>query len=122
MNNTKEKIEFNLVHVGSDVWEVYFEGKKLMTGSGASCKNLLEAFAEVSRRSSRLICVKNFTAPSGGNTVSRICAARREARAWARRATSWRKQGVNRLTPWTWGAFAHVKRENKNRERASVFS
>ena len=66
MNNTKEKIEFNLVHVGSDVWEVYFEGKKLMTGSGASCKNLLEAFAEVSRRSSRLICVKNFTAPRGG--------------------------------------------------------
>ena len=54
--------------------------------------------------------------------LSRICAARREARPQARRATSWRKRGVNRLTPWTWGAFAHVKRENKNMERASVFS
>ena len=62
----QSKIEFNLMHVGGDVWEVYFEGKKLMTGSAASSKDLLEAFAEVSRRSSRPICVKNFTAPSGG--------------------------------------------------------
>ena len=63
---TQSGIEFNLIHVGGDVWEVYFEGKKLMTGSAESCKDLLEAFAEVSRRSSRPICVKNFTAPSGG--------------------------------------------------------
>ena len=28
----QSKIEFNLVHVGGDVWEIYFEGKKLMTG------------------------------------------------------------------------------------------
>lgn len=49
----KSKIEFNLVHVGGDVWEVYFDGKKLMTGTAASCKNLLEAFAEISRRSSQ---------------------------------------------------------------------
>lgn len=63
---TQSGIEFNLIHVGGDVWEVYFEGKKLMTGSAASCKELLEAFAEVSCRSSRPICVKNFTAPSGG--------------------------------------------------------
>ena len=62
----QSKIEFNLVHVGGDVWEIYFEGKKLMTGSSASCKNLLEAFAEISRRSSRPIRAKNFTAPSGG--------------------------------------------------------
>lgn len=60
---TQSKIEFNLVHVGGDVWEVYFEGKKLLTGSAASCKDLLEAFAEVSRRSSRPIRDKNFTAP-----------------------------------------------------------
>jgi hypothetical protein len=52
---TQSGIEFNLVHVGGDVWEVYFDGKKLMTGSAASCKDLLEAFAEVSRRSSRPI-------------------------------------------------------------------
>ena len=63
---TKSRIEFNLVHVSGDVWEVYFEGKKLMTGSAESCKNLLEAFAELSRRSSRPICVKNFTAPRRG--------------------------------------------------------
>lgn len=63
---TQSKIEFNLVHVGGDVWEVYFDGKKLMTGSAASCKDLLEAFAEVSRRSSRPICAKNFTAPRRG--------------------------------------------------------
>ena len=68
---TQSGIEFNLVHVSSDVWEVYFEGKKLMTGSAASCKDLLEAFAEVSRRSSRPICVKNFTAPSGGAPEAR---------------------------------------------------
>ena len=60
---TQSGIEFNLVHVGGDVWEVYFDGKKLMTGSAASCKDLLEAFAAVSRRSSR---VKNFTAPRRG--------------------------------------------------------
>ena len=63
---TQSGIEFNLVHVSGDVWEVYFEGKKLMTGSAASCKDLLEAFAEVSRRSSRPIRVKNFTAPRRG--------------------------------------------------------
>lgn len=63
---TQSGIEFNLVHVGGDVWEVYFDGKKLMTGSAASCKDLLEAFAEVSRRSSRPIRVKNFTAPRRG--------------------------------------------------------
>lgn len=63
---TQSGIEFNLVHVGGDVWEVYFDGKKLMTGSAESCKDLLEAFAEVSRRSSRPICVKNFTAPRRG--------------------------------------------------------
>ena len=68
---TKSRIEFNLVHVSGDVWEVYFEGKKLMTGSAESCKDLLEAFAEVSRRSSRPICVKNFTAPSGGAPEAR---------------------------------------------------
>ena len=68
---TKSRIEFNLVHVSGDVWEVYFEGKKLMTGSAESCKDLLEAFAEVSRRSSRPICVKNFTAPSGGTPEAR---------------------------------------------------
>ena len=68
---TQSGIEFNLVHVSGDVWEVYFEGKKLMTGSAESCKDLLEAFAEVSRRSSRPICVKNFTAPSGGAPEAR---------------------------------------------------
>lgn len=68
---TQSGIEFNLIHVGGDVWEVYFDGKKLMTGSVASCKDLLEAFAEVSRRSSRPICVKNFTAPSGGAPEAR---------------------------------------------------
>ena len=68
---TKSRIEFNLAHVGGDVWEVYFEGKKIMAGSSASCKNLLEAFAELSRRSSRPICVKNSTAPSGGAPEAR---------------------------------------------------
>lgn len=68
---TQSGIEFNLVHVGGDVWEVYFDGKKLLTGSAASCKDLLEAFAEVSRRSSRPIRVKNFTAPSGGAPEAR---------------------------------------------------
>lgn len=63
---TQSKIEFNLVHVDGDVWEIHFEGKKLMTGTAASCKDLLEAFAEVSRRSSRPIRVKNFTAPRRG--------------------------------------------------------
>jgi len=64
MNNAKKKIEFNLVHVGGDVWEVYFDGKKLMTGSSASCKNLLEVFAEISRRSSARHSL--FTAPRRG--------------------------------------------------------
>jgi len=68
---TQSGIEFNLVHVGGDVWEVYFDGKKLMTGSAASCKNLLEAFAEISRRSARPISAKNFTAPSGGAPEAR---------------------------------------------------
>ena len=63
---TKSRIEFNLVRVSGDVWEVYFEGKKLMTGTAESCKNLLEAFAEISLRSSNPIHIKNFTAPSGG--------------------------------------------------------
>ena len=62
----QSKIEFNLAHVGGEVWEVYFEGKKIMTGSATSCKNLLEAFAEISRRSSRTSRVKNFNSPTGG--------------------------------------------------------
>ena len=60
------KIEFNLVHVSGDVWEVFFEGKKIMAGSSASCKNLLEAFAEISRPSSWTIRVNNFNSPTGG--------------------------------------------------------